>query len=46
MNGFGEYTWPDGRVYKGNFANDNKQGDGILYYPDGSVYSGQWFANK
>ncbi len=46
MEGFGEYRWPDGRIYKGNFKADLKEGLGTLIYPDGQMYTGNWAANK
>lgn len=30
MNGKGIFIWPDGRRYKGEFANDKKDGFGIM----------------
>ena len=35
MNGEGEYSWPDGKIYKGNFTNDQRQDYGVLKWPDG-----------
>lgn len=29
-NGFGVFTYPDGRVYRGKFFEDQKDGEGIL----------------
>ena len=30
MNGYGEFKWPDGRIYKGNYKDDQKDGYGIF----------------
>ena len=46
MNGYGEYTQPDGRRYEGQFVDDFKQGEGTMYWPDGQVYKGNWLMNK
>lgn len=46
MNGFGVYTWADGRKYEGCFENDLKQGYGVYSYADGSKYSGSWVNGK
>lgn len=46
MDGQGEYSWADGRKYKGEFKMDQKDGHGTLKWPDGRVYVGQWKNNK
>jgi hypothetical protein len=40
------FTWADGTIYKGQFANDLKEGDGELFYTDGAVVNGQWVADQ
>jgi hypothetical protein len=30
MDGEGVFTWTDGRVYKGGYKNDKKQGYGVF----------------
>lgn len=40
------FTWADGSVYKGHFANDLKEGSGEIQYTDGSVFKGQWHADR
>ena len=30
MHGQGEFKWPDGRKYYGQYINDKKQGNGIF----------------
>jgi len=42
MEGYGIFTWLDGRVYKGNYENDKKAGHGIFEWPDGRKYDGSW----
>jgi|TARA_B110001450_G_C17265127_1_gene337134 hypothetical protein len=42
MHGEGVYKWPNGRMYKGSYVNDKKEGYGIYVYPDGRQYAGNW----
>lgn len=44
--GKGEYTWPDGRKYTGEFENDMKCGFGVLEFADGRKYVGEWKNDK
>jgi len=30
MNGYGTFTWPDGRKFKGYYLNDKKHGEGKM----------------
>ena len=30
MDGKGEFSWPDGRKYFGDYVNDKKQGFGVF----------------
>ena len=46
MHGKGIYTWPDGRKYTGDFANDKKEGHGIFKWADGRVFNGLWKNGK
>ena len=46
MNGFGEFTWDDGRKYKGNYINDKKEGRGVFTWPDNRKYDGNWKDGK
>ena len=46
MHGRGKYTWPDGRVYEGDYLNDQRHGNGVFTWPDGRTYSGQWERGK
>jgi hypothetical protein len=40
LNGEGEYYWPNGDLYKGEFLNNKRHGKGILKLVDGVTYSG------
>ena len=46
MNGYGIYTWKDGRKYEGEYAMDKKQGHGIYTWSDGRKYDGEWDNGK
>ncbi len=38
FEGYGEYTWEDGRVFRGEFTRTSKiEGKGIAYWPDGRI---------
>jgi len=39
-------TYPNKKVYIGEFKNDKPDGPGILYHSDGSVIKGVWKAGK
>jgi len=32
MEGYGTFTWPDGRRYEGQYADDKKEGKGVFYW--------------
>ena len=53
MDGYGTFTWPDGRVYDGyviviiiQYVKDKKHGFGDFTYTDGSMYKGNWKDGK
>ena len=46
MHGHGIFTWPDGRIYTGNYVEDKKHGFGKFVWPDGKVYEGEWNDGK
>ena len=46
MQGKGEYHWNDGRVYKGQWENEKRNGHGTLTYPDGTKKTGEWKDGK
>lgn len=37
-----EITFPDNRTYKGQWMNDDINGDGVMTYPDGGEYRGSF----
>ena len=37
---FGELSYPDGRVYRGEWRDDQLNGEGEMIWPDGRLYSG------
>jgi hypothetical protein len=48
IDGFGEFKWPDGRHYIGDFMRSQMHGIGKLSWSEGEakcVYKGQMFAN-
>ena len=42
MQGKGVFTWPDGRLYKGDYLDDKKEGHGVFIWPDGRKFVGCW----
>lgn len=46
MNGFGHFTWNDGRSYVGQYKINLKEGEGEFTWPDGRSYKGQWVAGR
>jgi hypothetical protein len=34
MDGSGEFKWPDGRIYIGEYKADKKEGHGKFIWPD------------
>ena len=46
MEGYGTFTWPDGRKYVGEYIDDMKQGEGTFEWPDGRKYIGHWDKGK
>lgn len=40
--GYGEFKWSSGNIYKGNYKNDLRNGYGEMYWTDGSIYKGNW----
>ena len=46
MHGEGEFSWPDGRKYVGEYVDDKKHGNGVFEWPDGKKYDGLWVNGK
>ena len=46
MNGYGEFTWIEGKKYIGFYKNDKKDGFGIYYWPNNRYFIGFWRAGK
>ena len=46
MNGEGELYYEDGRIFKGMYLNDLKQGYGKCFFPDGKIMEGYWEKGK
>ena len=46
MDGYGVYTWADGRIYEGQYEKDKKTGFGVYRWPDGRKYEGWWHKGK
>jgi hypothetical protein len=46
MEGYGVFTWPDGRKYQGEYVDDKKEGKGEFFWPDGRKYDGGWKNGK
>lgn len=40
--GYGEFTWPDRRVYKGMWLNGVQHGEGVQIDKYGKQISGEW----
>lgn len=41
MNGYGLYTWSDGKKYEGYFVQGLMHGKGKIMYLNGSYYDGE-----
>lgn len=44
--GSGTMTYPNGRVYKGEWLNDKRHGEGHEIYSNGNVYEGEFVEGK
>ena len=40
--GFGVYTWANGRKYEGEWVNGKQHGKGKLFLLDGTIKTGIW----
>lgn len=46
MDGYGVFSWSDGRRYEGEYREDKKEGYGVFNWPDGRKYKGNWKNGK
>ena len=46
MHGKGLFTWPDGKMYNGEFIENIKQGYAEFKWSDGKIYKGSWKDGK
>ena len=46
MDGDGTFYWSDGRIYRGEYVNDQKEGFGVFTWSDGRSYDGCWSNGK
>ena len=46
MNGYGEFSWIEGKKYIGFYKDDKKEGFGIYYWPDNRIFIGFWKEGK
>jgi len=42
VNGLGEFTYSNGAIYVGNWANQKHHGRGAMFWTDGSFFQGQY----
>jgi hypothetical protein len=42
MFGYGEMTYPNGKMYKGYWRDDTRHGEGSMHSPHGTIFSGIW----
>lgn len=45
-DGYGVYTYPDGRCYKGQWKNGKQHGEGLFISPEGIQRKGEWKLGK
>ena len=46
MHGNGKLTFNDGKVYEGEFKNNNREGYGKFIFNGGRSYEGMWSDGK
>lgn len=44
--GWGTYTWADGRRYEGNWIDGRKEGEGTMFFTNGQSATGIWTNDK
>ena len=42
----GEYSWPDGRLYVGDWKDNKMHGNGVFKFADGKIYEGEYADDK
>ena len=42
----GKCTYPDGKIYEGEWKEGKPHGGGIKFWPDGRKYDGEWCVGK
>lgn len=42
MDGKGEFFWPDGEYYQGEYENDERHGAGVMIWNKFKRYRGYW----
>ena len=42
QDGYGVEKYPDGSIYKGDFKDGQKSGEGTFLWSDGSIYKGNF----
>lgn len=46
FTGKASFTFPDGKMYEGDFENDLPNGEGRMTFPNGDTYDGHWKDGK
>jgi len=46
MSGYGIQLYPDGKMYKGQFTDNEKHGYGVYMWPNNREYEGWWSRGK
>ena len=41
-HGYGEFSWTDGRMYKGGWKDGKQHGEGVEITKDGEEKKGEW----
>jgi hypothetical protein len=46
INGYGKYTWTNGKIYEGEWLENKMSGEGKMSWPDGKMYEGGFLLDK